>query len=59
MREGNNCIKCMFADVSPMCQLDTICLDKNNENYGKIIPTFTEKKCVRVGKITLLSNIRQ
>ena len=45
----------MFADISPMSKLDTICHDKTDENYRKIVPTFTEKKCVKVGKNILLS----
>lgn len=48
MCNENNCEKCMFADISPMSKLDAICLDKTNENYGKIVSTFTEKKCVKV-----------
>ena len=54
MCNGNNCEFCMFADISPMSKLDTICLDKNNKNYGKIVPTFTEKECVKKGKSILL-----
>lgn len=55
MCNENSCEKCMFADISPMSKLDTICLDKTNENYRKIVSTFTEKKCVKVGKNILLS----
>ena len=55
MCNENNCEKCMFADISPMSKLDTICHDKTDENYRKIVPTFTEKKCVKVGKNILLS----
>ncbi len=55
MCKGNNCESCMFADISPMSSLDTICLDKSNKNFGKIIPTYTEKECVKNGKNILLS----
>lgn len=58
MCKKNNCEKCMFADISPMSKLDTICLDKTNENYRKIVPTFTEKKCVKVGKNILLLQLK-
>lgn len=55
MCKENNCENCMFADISPMSKLDTICLDKSNANYGKIVSTYTEKECVKVGKSILLS----
>lgn len=55
MCKENNCENCMFADISPMSKLDTICLDKSNANYGKIVSTYMEKECVKVGKSILLS----
>lgn len=50
----NNCECCMFADISPMSSLDMLCLDMNNKNYRKIVPTFTDKECVKKGKNILL-----
>ncbi len=54
MCKGNTCEFCMFADISPMSKLDTICLNKNSKNYRKIVPTFSEKDCMGKGKNILL-----
>lgn len=51
MCDGNDCESCMFADISPMSKLDTICLDKNNKNYRKIVPTLQKKSVLKRVKV--------